>query len=128
MNILSKHQLGIKYQNYMFINTMISNPAIKTVSKYILYKTWDGKLWNAEIIENGSAFFHWQGNDKSKGHKDTVINYLLNGQKWQATITDYVFFHCLEGNKDHGHYDNVIDYICSNDCVYQGSFAEYYSE
>lgn len=41
----------------MFVNTMISNPAIKTVSKYILYKTWDGKLWNAEIIENGSAFF-----------------------------------------------------------------------
>lgn len=70
MNVLSKHQLGIKYQNYMFVNTMISNPAIKTVSKYILYKTWDGKLWNAEIIENGSAFFfHWQGNDKVRDTK-----------------------------------------------------------
>ncbi|MEH0013933.1 DUF4751 family protein [Citrobacter portucalensis] len=34
----------------------------------------------------------------------------------------------MEGNKSHGHYDNVINYICSNDCVYQGSFAEYYSE
>ena len=29
MNVLSKHQLGIKYQNYMFVNTMISNPAIR---------------------------------------------------------------------------------------------------
>ena len=56
MNFLSKHQLGIKYQNYMFVNTMISNPAIKTVSKYILNKTWDGKLWNAEIIENEDGY------------------------------------------------------------------------
>lgn len=69
MNVLSKHQLGIKYQNYMFVNTMISNPVIKTVSKYILYKTWDGKLWNAEIIENGSAFFTGRVMTKVRGTK-----------------------------------------------------------
>lgn len=44
-----------------------------------------------KLLKMVALFFHWQGNDKSKGHKDTVINYLLNGQKWQATITDYIF-------------------------------------
>ena len=128
MNIFSKQQLSAKYSNYIFVNTLLANPAVKTVSKFILYKTWNGQLWNAEVIDDGNAFFHWQGSDKSNGHRDTVINYVLNGQKWQATISDYVFFHCVDGDQDNGHCDTVIDYLCSNDCVYQASFAEYFSE
>lgn len=128
MEFRSKQQAGIKYDNYMFVNALTSNDAVKTVSKFISYKTWNGQLWNAEIIDNGNGFFHWQGKDKHNGHRDTVINYLVNGQKWQATIADYVFFHCLEGGQNQGHYDNVINYISANDCVYQGSFAEYYGE
>ncbi|MEY5588932.1 DUF4751 family protein, partial [Salmonella enterica subsp. enterica serovar Corvallis] len=25
--------------------------------------------------------------------EDVNINYLLNGQRWQSTIEDYIFFH-----------------------------------
>lgn len=116
------------YQYYLFVNTQLSNPSIKTVSKYIEYKTWTGQIWRAEIIESGNAFFHWQGHDRRNGHRDTVINYLLRGQKWQSTITDYIFFHSLEGRETHGNYDSVIEYVCSNNCVYQSAFAEYIAE
>lgn len=113
------------YHHHLFVNTQLSNPSIKAVSKYIEYKTWTGQIWQAEIIENGNAFFHWQGHDRKNGHRDTLINYLFRGQKWQPTMTDYIFFPSLEGREVHGNYDNVIEYICSNNCVYQSAFAEY---
>ena len=116
------------YQHYLFVNTQLSNPLIKAVSKYIEYKTWTGQIWRTEIIESGNAFFHWQGHDRRNGHRDTVINYLLCGQKWQSTLTDYIFFHSLEGEETHGNYDNVIEYVSSNNCVYQSAFAEYIAE
>jgi hypothetical protein len=116
------------YHHYLFVNTQLSNPSIKAVSKYIEYKTWAGQIWRTEIIESGNAFFHWQGHDRRNGHRDTVINYLLHGQKWQSTITDYIFFHSLEGRETHGNYDSVIEYVCSNNCVYQSAFAEYIAE
>lgn len=56
MNIFSKQQISAKYSNYMFVNTLLANPAVKTVSKFILYKTWNGQLWNAEVIDDGNAF------------------------------------------------------------------------
>ncbi|MTH45086.1 DUF4751 family protein [Intestinirhabdus alba] len=117
--------LQVGFENYMFVTTQLANPAIKTVSKYIEYKTWAGQIWRSEIIESGNAFFHWQGNDKRNGHRDTVINYLLNGQRWQSAIADYMFFHSLEGAEAHGYYDNMIEYISANDCRYQSTFAEY---
>lgn len=44
------------YQHYLFVNTQLSNPLIKTVSKYIECKTWTGQIWRTEIIESGNAF------------------------------------------------------------------------
>ncbi|POT56238.1 DUF4751 domain-containing protein [Citrobacter amalonaticus] len=127
MNIYTQ-ALQVGYNHYLFVNTQLSNPSIKNVCKYIEYKTWTGQIWRAEIIEHGNAFFHWQGHDRRNGHRDTVINYLLHGQRWQSTIADYIFFHSLEGEEQQGHYDNVIDYLCSNNCVYRSEFAEYISE
>lgn len=49
------------YQYYLFVNTQLSNPSIKTVSKYIEYKTWTGQIWRAEIIESGNVFFSLAG-------------------------------------------------------------------
>lgn len=127
MNIYpQKHQS--ECYGYLFVNTVISTPSVKTVSKYIEYKTWTGQIWRTEVIENGNAFFHWQGNDRRNGHRDTVINYFLHGQKWQSTVTDYLFFHSLDGMEVHGYFDNVIKYVCSNNCMVQSSFAEYISE
>ncbi|EAB2220798.1 DUF4751 domain-containing protein, partial [Salmonella enterica] len=76
----------------------------------------------------GNAFFHWQGHDRKNGHLDTIINYLLNGQRWQSTIEDYIFFHALEGKVLQGHYDNIIEYVSSDNYVYQSAFAEYITD
>ncbi|MDA8517877.1 DUF4751 family protein [Citrobacter sp. Igbk 16] len=128
MEFRTKEKNAAKYKNYMFVNTLLADNNVKTVSKYIAYKTWDGQFWCADVTEDGNAFFHYKAGDRKNGHHDTVINYLLNGQKWQATITNYEFFHCLDGEKNLGHHDCVIDYISVDNRVYQGSFAEYYSE
>ena len=120
--------LHVGYDHYLFVNTQLSNPTIKSVSQYIEYRTWSGQIWRTEVIERGNAFFHWQGHDRINGHRDTVINYLLNGQRWQSTITDYIFFHSLDGEEAQGHYDNVIKYVCANNCVYRSAFAEYIKE
>lgn len=47
-----------------FVNTQRANPSIKTVSRFFEYKTWTEQIWRTEIIENGNAFFHWQGHDR----------------------------------------------------------------
>lgn len=124
MNVYTQ-ALQVGYDHYLFVNTQLSNPTIKSVSQYIEYRTWSGQIWRTEVIERGNAFFHWQGLDRINGHRDTVINYLLNGQRWQSTIADYIFFHSLDGEEALGHYDNVIKYVCANNCVYRSSFAEY---
>ncbi|EKA6667776.1 DUF4751 family protein, partial [Salmonella enterica] len=73
-------------------------------------------------------FFHWQGHDRKNGHRDTIINYLLNGQRWQSTIDDYIFFHALEGKMLQGYYDNSIEYMSSDNYVYQSVFVEYITD
>ncbi|ECC2586857.1 DUF4751 domain-containing protein [Salmonella enterica] len=115
-------------ERYLFVNTQRANPSIKTVSRFFEYKTWTDQIWRTEIIENGNAFFHWQGHDIKNGHRDTIINYLLNGQRWQSTIEDYIFFHALEGKVLQGHYDNIIEYVSSDNYVYQSAFAEYITD
>lgn len=127
MNVYTQ-ALQVGYEHYLFVNTQLSNPMIKSVSQYIEYKTWSGQIWRTEVIERGNAFFHWQGRDRINGHRDTVINYLLNGQRWQSTIADYIFFHSLDGEEALGHYDNVIKYVYANNCVYRSAFAEYITE
>lgn len=112
------------YHNYVFVNTLVSRPSVNTVSKYIEYKTWTGQIWRTETIEDGNAFFHWQGHDRRNGHRDTVINYFLHGQRWQSTIADYVFFHSLEGEELRGYFDNAIEYISANNCLFKSRFAE----
>lgn len=87
-------------------------------------KTWTGQIWRSEVIEDGNAFFHWQGTDRINGHRDTVINYFLHGQKWQSTITDYIFFHSLEGEEVRGYFDNVIKYVSPNSFMLKSTFAE----
>ncbi len=69
MNVLSKHQLGIKYQNYMFVNTMISNPAIKTVSKYILYKHGTVSCGMLKLLKMVALFFTGRVMTKVRGTK-----------------------------------------------------------
>lgn len=127
MNVYTQ-ALQVGYDHYLFVNTQLSNPTIKSVSQYIEYKTWSGQIWRTEVIEHGNAFFHWQGQDRINGHRDTVINYLLNGQRWQSTIADYIFFHSLDGEEALGHYDNEIKYVCANNCAYRSMFAEYITE
>lgn len=127
MNVYTQnHQSG--HYDYVFVNTLLSNPLDNTVSHYIEYKTWTGQIWRSEVIENGNAFFHWQGHDRINGHRDNVINYFWHGQRWQASIADYLFFHSPEGEEIRGYYDNVIKYICSNNCMRQSAFARYISE
>ncbi len=60
--------------------------------------------------------------------EDVNINYLLNGQRWQSTIEDYIFFHALEGKVLQGYYDNIIEYVSSDHYVYQSAFAEYITD
>ncbi|MEB0361364.1 DUF4751 family protein, partial [Citrobacter freundii] len=83
--------------------------------------------WSTSKTPSYTKSVSWQ-HHRRNGHRDTVINYLLCGQKWQSTITDYIFFHSLEGEETHGNYDNVIEYVSSNNCVYQSAFAEYIAE
>lgn len=64
----------------------------------------------------------------AKVGEDVNINYLLNGQRWQSTIEDYIFFHALEGKAWQGHYDNIIEYVSSDHYVYQSAFAEYITD
>ncbi|HHW8854812.1 TPA: DUF4751 family protein [Salmonella enterica] len=127
MNVSMQARL-VGSDRYLFVNTQCANPSIKTVSRFFEYKTWTEQIWRTEIIENGNAFFHWQGHDRKNGHRDTIINYLLNGQRWQSTIDDYIFFHALEGKAWQGHYDNIIEYVSSDHYVYQSAFAEYITD
>lgn len=73
-------------------------------------------------------FFTGKDTTEKNGHRDTIINYLLNGQRWQSTIEDYIFFHALEGKVLQGHYDNIIEYVSSDNYVYQSAFAEYITD
>ncbi|CBG86847.1 DUF4751 family protein [Citrobacter rodentium] len=123
MNVCN-HMQQSDYLNYFFVNTLIVRPYLKTVSRFIEYKTWTGQIWRSEVIEDGNAFFHWQGTDRINGHRDTVINYFLHGQKWQSTITDYIFFHSLEGEEVRGYFDNVIKYVSPNSFMLKSTFAE----
>lgn len=123
MNVCN-HMQQSDYLNYFFVNTLIVRPYLKTVSRFIEYKTWTGQIWRSEVIEDGNAFFHWQGTDRINGHRDTVINYFLHGQKWQSTITDYIFFHSLEGEQVRGYFDNVIKYVSPNSFMLKSTFAE----
>lgn len=123
MNIYNQANQSV-FNNYVFVNALISRPCCKTVSKYIEYKTWTGQIWRTEVIEKGNAFFHWQANDRRNGHRDTVINYILHGQKWQSTITDYIFYHSLEGEEARGYFDCVIKYVNPNNCMLRSTFAE----
>lgn len=99
-----------KYNKPVFVNELRGDHNVKTVSKFIAYKTWnDSSLWFAEVIDNGNAFFHWHQGQRDKCHKDSIINYVTeDGSKWQATIKDFVFFHSPEGDKSKGHSDNII--------------------
>ncbi len=119
-----------KYNKPVFVNELISDKKIKTASKFIAYKTWnDPSLWFAEVTDDGNAFSHWHQGRRNEGHKDTIINYVSrDGQKWQATIKDYVFFHSPEGDTSRGHHDTVIHYISGDNNLYEGSFAEWYDE
>ena len=66
-----------KYNKPVFVNEQIGNPKVKIASKFIAYKSWDDpSLWLAEVINNGSAFFHWRQGDRAHGHKDS--NYQLH--------------------------------------------------
>ncbi len=60
--------------------------------------------------------------------EDVNINYLLNGQRWQSTIEDYIFFHALEGKVLQGYYNNIIEYVSSDHYVYQSAFVEYITD
>ncbi|WP_124067789.1 DUF4751 family protein [Clostridium sp. E02] len=119
-----------KYQRPVFVNQLMSNHSVKTVSKFIAYKTWnDSSLWFAEVVDDGNAFFHWHQGKKEEGHKDTIINYIsADGKPWQATIKDYVFFHSPKGDTSRGHSDTIITYISGDNAAYEGSFAEWYDE
>ena len=119
-----------KYNKPVFVNEQIGNPKVKTASKFIAYKTWDDpSLWLAEVIDNGNAFFHWHQGDRAHGHKDSIINYISDaGEKWTATIKDFVYFHYQNGDKSKGHHDDVIKYISGDNQGYTGSFAEWFDE
>ncbi len=117
-----------KYKKPVIVNQLLSDRSVKTVGRFIEYQTWDGSLWFAEVLE-GCAFFHWKQGKKNEGHKDTIINYVIeDGTQWQATIKDYVFFHSPNGDTSKGHSDTVITYISGDNKVYEGSFAEWYDE
>ncbi|EKR2099465.1 TPA_asm: DUF4751 domain-containing protein, partial [Salmonella enterica subsp. enterica serovar Newport] len=60
MNVSMQVRL-VGSDRYLFVNTQRANPSIKTVSRFFEYKTWTEQIWRTEIIENGNAFFHWQG-------------------------------------------------------------------
>jgi hypothetical protein len=119
-----------KYTKPVFVNEQLDNKKVKTVSKFIAYKTWNtGEVWFAEVVDNGNAFFHFQQGKRAQGHKDSIINYITSdGTPWQATIKDYVFFHAPNGDKSKGHTDDVIAYITANGQAFVGSFAEWYDE
>lgn len=56
MNVYTQ-ALQVGYDHYLFVNTQLSNPTIKSVSRYIEYRTWSGQIWRTEVIERGNAFF-----------------------------------------------------------------------
>ncbi|MDR0685539.1 MAG: DUF4751 family protein [Spirochaetaceae bacterium] len=63
------------------------------------------------------------------GYKDSIINYISDaGEKWTATIKDFVYFHYQNGDKSKGHHDDVIKYISGDNQGYTGSFAEWFDE
>lgn len=72
MNVSMQARL-VGNDRYLFVNTQRANPSIKTVSRFFEYKTWTEQIWRTEIIENGNAFFHWQGHDRKTGHRDTIL-------------------------------------------------------
>lgn len=72
MNVSMQARL-VRNDRYLFVNTQRANPSIKTVSRFFEYKTWTEQIWRTEIIENGNAFFHWQGHDRKNGHRDTIL-------------------------------------------------------
>ena len=119
-----------KYNKPVFVSELADNPKVKNASKFIAYKTWDDpSLWFAEVIDNGNAFFHWHQGYRAHGHKDSIINYITGlGEKWTATITDFVYFHYKDGDKSKGHHDDVINYISGDNRSYFASFAEWYDE
>jgi hypothetical protein len=119
-----------KYNKPVFVNESVKDKRVKTASKFIAYKTWDDpSLWLAEVIDNGNAFFHWHQGQRDKGHKDTIIRYISDaGDKWEATIKDFVFSHYPNGDRSKGHTDTVIAYISGDNNPYVGSFAEWYDE
>ena len=65
MNVYTQ-ALQVGYDHYLFVNTQLCNPTIKSVSQYIEYRTWSGQIWRSEIIDRGNAFFHWHP-DAPKG-------------------------------------------------------------
>ncbi len=82
---------------YLFVNTQRANLPQNRESIFGI-KHGQNKF-GVPDCENGNAFHCESGTRQKNGHRDTIINYLLNGQRWQSTIEDYIFFHALEEEK-----------------------------
>lgn len=113
----------------VFVSEMVGNSVVKKVGTFIIYKTWDGTPWMAEVVDKGDAFYHWQPGKREEGHRDTIIRYIGgDGRRWQSTISNYVFMHALEGDIRFAHFDMGIVYLNLDGNVYRGTFADTYED
>ena len=84
-----------------------------------------GYLWPGRLRRAGASF----RGGRAHGHKDSIIRYIADtGEKWTATIKDFVYFHYMGDNKSKGHNDGIINYVSGDNRGYTGSFAEWFDE
>ena len=53
--------------------------------RFITYRAWDGRIWNATIMEDGMTFMHTP-KDGGPSHPDKYIGYKNHHRNWQASF------------------------------------------
>lgn len=82
-------------------------------SDHINYRTHDGSNWTA-WRDGPTGFLHAPKGDRSRAHRDTIINYLtlehLDAIKWTARWRENEFYHYPADQPERGHADKTIIY------------------